>query len=506
MKSITADTNNEHTSSPNQNARREFLKTAGIAGLGLYAAPLIGSMPQQVNSLNGAGVQHTLNFPEGFIWGTATASYQVEGAANIDGRGKSIWDTFSHTPGKVVNNDTGDMACDFYNRYASDIQLMKSMNTKAYRFSISWPRIFKDGRGTPNQKGVDFYNRLVDELLANGIQPYATLYHWDLPQALQDKYKGWQSKETAYAFADYSAYMAAQLSDRVNHFFTLNEMWTFIELGYGNGIMAPGLQLSSAELYQARHHAVLGHGLAVQAMRASTKAGTKIGIAENLKVALPYIETPEHIKAASIATREINAGYLSVIMEGKYTDTFLKNAGSNAPRFTDEELKIISTPTDFCGINIYNPECYVMASDDEQGYKRFPFAASHPTSVSKWLFIGPETIYWGSRFMKELWNVDEIYITENGCSGSDDLSPENQIYDTDRIMFMRNYLTQLQRATTEGIPVKGYFYWSLLDNFEWSAGYSIRFGLYYMDYKTLQRIPKLSADYYTAVAGNNAVM
>lgn len=506
---ISAD-NSVQTEQSNQSARREFLKTAGIAGLGLCASPLLASASpaiiESAANLPAPSKQNLLEFPKGFLWGTATASYQVEGAANADGRGKSIWDTFSHTPGKVVNGDTGDMACDFYNKYKDDIRLMKSLHTKCYRFSIAWSRIFPEGKGAPNQKGVDFYNRLVDELLANGIQPFATMYHWDLPQTLQDRYKGWQSKETSYAFAEYAGFMAEKLSDRVNHFFTLNELWTFIELGYGNGLMAPGLNLPPAELYQARHHAVLAHGLAVQAIKASGKPGTKAGVAENIKVALPYIETPEHIKAAETATREINAGYMTVIMEGKYTDAFLKKAGANAPRFTAEELKIISTPTDFCGINIYNPECYVMASADEQGYKRFPFAASHPTSVSKWLFIAPETIYWGSKYMKDLWGAKEIYITENGCSGADDLSPENQIYDTDRIMFMRNYLTQLQRATAEDIPVKGYFYWSLLDNFEWAAGYSIRFGLYYMDYKSLQRIPKLSADYYSEVARLNAVL
>ncbi len=489
--------------------RRDFLKTAALTALGTSITPLL------ITSCNPASEQkqqatptsaHKLTFPEGFLWGTATASYQVEGAATADGRGPSIWDTFSHTPGKVLNNDTGDIACDFYHKYKEDIQLMKSLNTKSYRFSISWSRIFPDGTGTPNQKGIDFYNRLTDELLANDIQPFATLYHWDLPQALQDKYKGWQSIETAKAFGDYAGLMAEKLSDRVKHFFTLNELWTFIQLGYGDGVFAPGLKLPAAALNQARHHAVLAHGLAVQAIRAHGKPDTKVGIAENIKVPVPVYETPENIKAAETATREINAGYLTVIMEGKYTDTFLKKAGADAPKFTAEELKIISSPLDFVGINIYNPQCYVQASNNEEGYEVIPISKSHPTSTSKWHHLAPETLYWGARFTQTLWNVKEIFVTENGCSGIDELTQDNHIYDTDRITFLRNYLTQLQRATSDGVPVKGYFYWSLVDNFEWASGYGTRFGLYYMDYKSLKRYPKLSADYYKVIALNNAVM
>jgi beta-glucosidase len=495
----------------NQSNRRDFLKTSGLTALGLSAAPFLFS---SCNTKTGTDEKqppgliqiNNLAFPAGFLWGTATASYQVEGAANEDGRGKSIWDTFSHTPGKIVNNDNGDIACDFYHKYKEDTKLIKSLNAKAYRFSISWSRIFPDGTGTPNQKGLDFYNRMVDELLENGIEPFATLFHWDLPQALQDKYKGWQSKETANAFAAYAGYMAEKLSDRVKHFFTLNELWTFIQLGYGDGIFAPGLKLPPAELYQARHHAVLAHGLGVQAIRAQGKSGTKVGVAENLKVAVPFIESPENIKAAEIATREINAGYLTVIMEGKYTDTFLKKAGADAPKFTTEELAIINSPIDFCGINIYNPECYVQASSNEDGYERIPFAKSHPTSTSRWHFLAPETLYWGVRHFQKMWKGKEIYITENGYSGTDELTQDNQVYDTDRIMFLRGYLSQLQRATAEGIPVKGYFYWSLLDNFEWASGYGTRFGLYYMDYKSLKRYPKLSAAYFKAMAQSNSVL
>lgn len=495
----------------NQSNRRDFMKSAGLTALGMSAAPLLFSACNTATEANEKkssvpSQNSMLEFPKDFLWGSATASYQVEGAANEDGRGKSIWDTFSHTPGKVLNNDNGDIACDHYHRYKEDFQLVKSLNAKAYRFSISWSRIFPDGTGSPNQKGLDFYNRLVDEMLANGIEPYATLYHWDLPQTLQDKYKGWQSKETSKAFAEYAGFMAGKLSDRVKNFFTLNEISTFIELGYGYGVHAPGLKLSPAELYQARHHAVLAHGLGVQAIRANAKAGTRVGIAENIKVAVPIFETPENIKAAEIATREINARYLTVIMEGKYTDVYLKKAGANAPKFTAEELKIISSPTDFLGINIYNPEHYVKAASNEDGYEIIPFAKSHPTSTSTWELLAPETLYWGATHAHKLWDIKEIYVTENGYSSTDELTKDNHINDTDRVMFLRGYLSQLHRATTQGVPVKGYFYWSLLDNFEWAFGYGTRFGLVHVDYKTQQRTPKLSAEYFKAISQNNAVL
>lgn len=513
MKNIQPAGNSGAAANPHPHPanRRDFVKSASLAALGLASTPLLLSScdtrpDAAASSQLVTGERPGLVFPDGFLWGTATASYQVEGAVNEDGRGPSIWDTFAHTPGKIANNDTGDVACDFYHRYKEDTQHIKALNAKAFRFSIAWSRIFPTGTGTPNQKGVDFYNRMVDELLANGIQPFATLYHWDLPQALQDKYRGWQGRETAQAFGEYAGYMAEKLADRVKHFFTLNELWTFIQLGYGDGVFAPGLKLPPAELNQARHHAVLAHGLAVQAIRAHGRPDTKVGLAENIKVAVPYIETPEHIKAAEIATREFNAGYTTVIMEGKYTDTFLKNAGADAPKFTAEELKIISSPLDFCGINIYNPEAYVRAADNAAGYEKIPFAKSHPTSTSKWELLAPEVLYWGARHMQNIWKAKELYVTENGCSGTDELTPANRVNDTDRVAFLRGYLTQLQRAVAEGAPVKGYFYWSLVDNFEWASGYGIRFGLYYMDYKTLKRYPKVSASYFAAMAKQNAVL
>jgi len=253
-------------------------------------------------------------FPEGFRWGTATSAYQIEGATDVDGRGPSIWDTFAKLPGKIRDGANADIADDHYHLYKEDVALMKALGVTTYRFSIAWPRIFPEGRGTPNLKGLAFYQRLIDELLANGIEPYATLYHWDLPQALQDR-GGWQSRDTAEAFADYASYVARQIGDRVGHFFTLNEMRSFVELGYGNGVFAPGLNLPKAQLYQVRHHAVLGHGLGVQAVRANGRTGLKVGPAENVTVALPDVETQRNIRASLEATRECRAPTLIELRE-----------------------------------------------------------------------------------------------------------------------------------------------------------------------------------------------
>lgn len=490
--------------------RRNFIKKIAVGGLGLATLPLITSSQKEEKKLILPKSDHLIldntSFPADFLWGTATAAYQVEGAYKEDGRGLSIWDTFSHIKGNIKNNDTGDVANDFYHRYKSDIQLMKDLNTKIFRFSISWSRIFPDATGKPNQKGIDFYNKLVDELLANGIQPFATLYHWDLPQYLQDKYKGWESKETSKAFGDYAAYVARNLGDRVKNFFTINEFRTFIELGYGAGVFAPGLKLPEEKLGQVRHNGVLAHGLAVQAIRANSGADVKVGLADNLSIAVPVIENEKNIKAAKIAMREINASYLTVILEGKYTENYLKSFGKNPPKFTEEELKIISSPLDFVGLNVYNPTHLIEAADNKLGYEVIPFAKSFPTTTSKWEYIAPEALYWATKHVKDIWNVKEMYITENGSSSTDERTADNKIYDTDRISFLRNYLTQLQRATSEGVPVKGYFYWSLMDNFEWTSGYSITFGLYNVDFKTQKRYPKLSAEYYKEVATNNKVM
>lgn len=488
----------------NNISRRSFGKVVGASALGSSA---LGSLlrPLAAEGAQGKARPNYYEFPSGFLWGCATASYQIEGAANEDGRGPSIWDTFSHLPGKIANNDTGDVADDDYHRYKEDVQLLKWLGAKVYRFSVSWPRVFPNGTGQPNEKGIAFYQRLVDELTANGIEPYCTLFHWDLPQALQDRFGGWESRKTSEAFAEYAGFVASRLSDRVHYFFTLNEFSSFVDLGYRDGRFAPGLKLPLAQLTQVRHNAVLAHGLAVQAIRVKARSGTKIGLAENANFGIPVIEVEPHIKASAEATRHINAAYLTVIMEGKYLDSYLTAMGNAAPKYTPDDLKIISSPLDFLGINVYTPT-YVRATDSPPNFTVVAPPSSYPHMASPWLNIGPEALYWAPRHAADIWDIKEIYITENGCSSADVLTPDGHVYDTDRVMFLRNYLEHLQRAASENWPVRGYFLWSLMDNFEWADGYTLRFGLYYVDYKTQKRYPKLSAYFYRDVIARNTVL
>jgi beta-glucosidase len=476
-------------------SRRDLMKLVGASALAANASTSADAE---------AGLSRSQDFPQDFHWGVATSAYQIEGAWNEDGKGESIWDRFTHTPGKIQGGDTGDVALDHYHRYKDDVQSIKALGAQTYRFSISWPRIFPLGTGEPNAKGLDFYDRLTDELLVNGIVPFATLYHWDLPQALQDN-GGWESRDTAKAFADYAGFVSEKLSDRIGHFFTINEFTTFVELGYGSGQFAPGLKLPPARLNQVRHHAVLGHGLAVEAIRAMAKPGTKIGLAENIAACVPVVATPEHIAAAEHATRQLNAGTLTVILEGRYTNAFLAAAGAAAPKFTAEDLKTISNRLDFIGINVYSPQ-YVRAISARPGYEIVPFAKSHPRMASSWQYVGPEALYWAPRHLHKVWNVPEIFISENGCGTFDVPAADGVVYDSDRVMFLRNYLAMLQRATAEGAPVRGYFVWSLADNFEWADGYATRFGVIHVDYATQRRTPKLSASYYAEVIRRNAVV
>jgi beta-glucosidase len=481
-------------------SRRALARLLGGSAAAATLPLFTPEVTAQVGARAAAG-EHS--FPQDFLWGSATASYQVEGAVHEGGRGVSIWDTFSHTPGKVDHGDTGDVADDFYHRYRDDIRLMKDLGLKTFRFSVAWPRIFPNGTGTPNQQGVDFYLRLADALLEAGIQPFCTLYHWDLPQVLQDR-GGWENRDTAKAFADYAGYTAGKLGDRVKHYMTMNELRTFVEVGNKEGRHAPGLRLPPGRLAQLTHHVVLGHGLAVQAIRANVAAGTKVGVAENPVATTPIIESQEHITAAHKAFREENAMYLTVIKEGRYTEQYLRRLGADAPKFTAEELRIIASPIDFVGTNIYQP-AYVRAEAGERGYVMVPPPASYPHMYSSWLTIGPEALYWVPKLVSELWDVREIYITENGASSTDTIAADGHIYDTDRVMYLRNYLTQLQRAVSDGVPVKGYFLWSLLDNFEWADGYDKRFGITYVDFKTQKRTPKLSSNFYAEVIRTGTV-
>ena len=304
---------------PHRISRRTFTQLGATAAIAATLPVRLNALDEQATSAGNA-----LRFPPDFLWGS------VEGAVHEDGRGTTVWDTFSHTAGKTHNGDTGDVSTDSYHRYPEDIALMKDLGLKTCRFSVAWSRIFPNGTGQPNQRGIDHYRKFAEALHAAGIEPYCTLYHWDLPQALQDK-GGWQNRDTALAFADYAGYTAGKLNDLITHFMTMNEISTFIDLGYGNGVHAPGLKLSQGKLAQARHYAVLGHGLAVQAIRAKVGPGTKVGSAENLQAITPVFESPEHVAAARTAMVEENAGYLSVMRTGKYTDAYLRKLGPDAP-------------------------------------------------------------------------------------------------------------------------------------------------------------------------------
>jgi beta-glucosidase len=367
--------------------------------------------------------------------------------------------------------------------------------------SIAWSRIFPNGTGQPSQAGLDYYKRVLDELQQNGITPYVTLFHWDLPAALPG---GWQSRATALAFADYAGYVARQLSDRVRHFMTTNEFACFTDLSYQVGQFAPGLKLPAAEVNQVRHHGILAHGLGVQAIRANAP-GSQVGLAENARVFVPVIEDRANIEATRRATREENAPFLTALLEGAYPESYLQREGANAPHVEPGDMKAIGSPLDFVGLNVYTPT-YVRADGSQRGYAIEPYPASYPKMASPWLYIGPECIYWAVRNVCEIWNPRAVYITENGCSSTDVVTASGRIEDTDRVMYLRNHLANLQRAAAEGFPVKGYFLWSLMDNFEWADGYSKRFGIHYVDYKTLKRTPKLSAEWYREVIARNAVV
>ncbi len=481
-------------------SRRDVGKTLGAAATALLAgdiatAPAAAAQAKKT-ALSGKP------FPPGFKWGCATASYQVEGAVNEDGRGATNWDIFSHTPGKVANGDTGDVACDSYHRYAEDTQLLKNLGVGMYRMSLAWSRIFPEGRGQPNQKGVDHYKKVIDKLLENHITPYVTMFHWDLPAALPG---GWQNRDTSYAFADYAGYMAGQLGDRVAHFMTTNEIRCFTDLSHKQGVHAPGLKLPDAEANQVRHHGVLAHGLGVQAIRAHVPGRTQVGMAENPTFHVPVIETPEHIAAAAKATREVNAMFITAITEGRYIDSYVASEGGNMPKVKDGDMKIIGSPVDFVGLNVYQPN-YVRADDSAKGYAILPHLPASPRMASPWLYVGPEVMYWAIRQVSELWKPKGIYITENGCSADDTLSANGRCDDSDRVMYLRNYITNLHRAVSEGYPAVGYFLWSLMDNFEWADGYGKRFGIHYVDFATQKRMPKLSAEWYKELIRRNALV
>ncbi|MDI9637618.1 GH1 family beta-glucosidase [Oscillatoria amoena NRMC-F 0135] len=451
-------------------------------------------------------------FPDDFLWGAATAAYQIEGAATEDGRKSSVWDTFSATPGKVLNGDTGMTACDHYHCYESDIELMVQLGIKNYRFSIAWPRIIPDGRGQVNEAGIDFYKRLLDRLQEAGITPYATLFHWDSPQALEDLYGSWRSREMARDYADYVTAVVSRLGDRISQWMTLNEIFCFTHMGYSaeeDPPHAPGTRVKTVkEVWQTSHHALLAHGLGCQAIRAASPVPCTVGLVDNISVTVPLMETPGDIEATKKAfhTYGTNGGVIFPALTGNYSPALLEKLGSQVPDIQPGDLETIHQPIDWLGFNIYSG-VYTRAADNAEGYEFLPLPPGYPRLNMPWLNIVPECLYWGIRHVSETLGRPDlpIIVTENGCATQDRLV-DGEVMDSDRILYLRQHLKAAHRAVSEGYPLKGYFVWSLMDNFEWAWGYDRRFGITYIDYATQQRIPKASFAWYRECLQQNRVV
>jgi beta-glucosidase len=442
-------------------------------------------------------------FPANFVWGVATAAAQIEGAATAEGKGESVWDRFARTPGKVHGGDTLDVACDHYHRFREDFALMRSLGVKNYRLSLSWPRIYPQGDGALNQAGLDFYHRMFDAMAENGITPWVTFFHWDLPQTLEDR-GGWTSRETVAAFARYADTVVQAFSGKVKHWITLNEIRCFTTLAYGFGGKAPGRKVSPQELNQTYHHALLCHGLAVCAVRTFGGPGAQVGLTDNSDICMPVTETPADIAAARTWYARRNDFLLGAIYSGCYSDEYLARCGADAPKVADGDFALISAPTDFLGLNLYTGT-FVRAGQDG-AVEELPLPKNYPKADSPWLHWAPQVMYWGTRLAFETYGAQPIYITENGCGYNDEPVVNGEVMDLHRRDFLRAHLRELERACRDGVPVAGYFLWSFMDNFEWEDGYERRFGIVHVDYATQVRTPKLSARYYAHVIAQNAVV
>ncbi len=453
-------------------------------------------------------------FPADFVWGAATASYQIEGAAAEDGRKPSVWDTFSKTPGRVKTGETGDIANDHYHRVESDVALMASLGLKHYRFSIAWPRILPDGTGAVNEKGVDFYKRLLDSLAKHGITPHATLFHWDSPQALEDRYGSWRSRRMADDFAAYADVVVRRLGDRIRDWMTINEIPCFTDLGYGvgkPGVHAPGTVVAHRkEVLQTAHHALLAHGKAVQAIRAASPKPCKIGLVDCAGIPVPVTESAADIAAVKRAFQDqwLNGMVTFGALTGRYSELFLKHKGEKGevPDIAPGDLEIISQPLDRWLLNTYSGH-WVRAAANADGYELLDLPIGFPRLDMPWLNLMPESLYWGPRLVRECCGFQgDVMISENGCAAQDSINERGEIMDLDRIRYLRDYLRQVHRAVAEGYPLKGYFVWSLMDNFEWAWGNSKRFGIIYNIYETQTRIPKQSAKWYAECIRQNRVV
>lgn len=442
-----------------------------------------------------------MNFPANFLWGAATSAYQIEGATAEDGRGVSIWDRFAATPGATYQGHTGEVAADHYHRMRDDVRLMAKLGLGAYRFSIAWPRVLPEGTGSVNKQGLDFYDRLVDVLLERGIAPVVTLYHWDLPQALEER-GGWLNRETAYAFADYAEIVARRLGDRVDSWLTHNEPWCAAFLGYGIGIHAPGKKDLHAACV-AGHHLLLSHGLAMPRLREHTNPKAQLGITLNLGPIYPHDTSPETLQACDRADAFVNRWFLDPIFRGSYPEDLFTNLGVRPPPVEPGDFDIIQAPLDFLGVNYYSRKVVRARRDVHSGVldtKGFEEVAQVPGASYTQMGQGWEVYPAGLTDLLVRITRDyappAILVTENGAAYEDQWDGNGQVNDPERLAYVREHIQALGRALAQNVPLRGYFLWSLLDNFEWGEGYSKRFGMVYVDYATQRRIVKASGRWY----------
>lgn len=440
-----------------------------------------------------------MSFRKDFVWGAATSAYQIEGAAFEDGKGASIWDVFSHQPGKVIDGGTGDIACDHYHRMEEDVALMARLGIKAYRFSISWPRVLPQGVGAVNEAGMAFYERLVDLLLAHDIVPYVTLYHWDLPYALYLR-GGWLNPDSPRWFAEYAALVGRRLKDKVKHFITFNEPQVFIGSAFLEGVHAPGVKMGRRECLQMGHHILLAHGRAVQALRAEA-TDVKIGYAPTSNAKMPASKSQQDLEAARDAYFAVPSGdrwvwsvawWSDPVLLGRYPETGVYLLEADMPLIGEGDMKLIAQPIDFYGQNVYSGTPVSAGTSGQAEFARRPVGG--PKTAIGW-HVDFDCLYWAVKFLWERYKKP-IYITENGMSCHDWVSLDGKVHDPARVDYLHRHLLGLRRAVEEGADVAGYFQWSLMDNFEWGQGYSDRFGLIYVDFQTQKRIPKDSFAWY----------
>ena len=436
-----------------------------------------------------------MHFPKGFMWGAATASYQIEGAWDEDGKGPSIWDTFSHTSGKVKNNENGDIACDHYHRYKDDVKLMKDPSLKSYRFSVSWPRIFPGGRGAVNKKGVEFYDNLVSLLLSNGIDPMITLYHWDLPQALQDL-GGWENREVADQFAEYAGFMFHHFKGRVKKWITFNEPFCTSYLGHALGVHAPGIKDFKSAI-RVSHNLNVAHAKAVRSFRKENIGGAEIGITLNLTPIYPYSE--DYAETARFVDGVTNRWFLDPVLRGSYPeDILMQHRERYDVSFIERnDMEIIkNSPIDFIGINYYSRSVVKVKGSDPMKLLRSPYKPEGKEYTDMDWEVYPEGVYDLLMRIDGEYGHPKIYITENGAAYRDERTENGMIVDEDRISYLRRHFECADKALRDGVQLKGYYVWSLMDNFEWAEGYSKKFGIVCVNYETLERKKKKSALWY----------